>query len=67
MRRVFALIPIGDTAYDAQKIRLALRTRHIYLSFVMRNTKNGSGLGRWRWDVERTFAWMNSSVMSACG
>ena len=30
-------------------------------SFVlaMRNTKHGSGLGRWRWLVERTFAWLN--------
>jgi NAD(P)-dependent dehydrogenase (short-subunit alcohol dehydrogenase family) len=25
----------------------------------MRNTKHGSGLGRWRWVVERTFAWLN--------
>jgi hypothetical protein len=24
-----------------------------------RNTKHGSGLGRWRWVVERTFAWLN--------
>ena len=22
----------------------------------MRNTENGSGLGRWRWVIERTFA-----------
>jgi hypothetical protein len=25
----------------------------------MRNTENGSGLGRWRWVIERTFAWLN--------
>ena len=25
----------------------------------MRNTDHGSGLGRWRWVVERTFAWLN--------
>jgi hypothetical protein len=25
----------------------------------MRNTKHGSGLGRWRRVVERTFAWLN--------
>jgi transposase len=25
----------------------------------MRNTKHGSGLGRFRWVVERTFAWLN--------
>ena len=25
----------------------------------MRRTAHGSGLGRWRWVVERTFAWLN--------
>jgi transposase len=25
----------------------------------MRTTEHGSGLGRWRWVVERTFAWLN--------
>jgi transposase len=24
----------------------------------MRRTEHGSGLGRWRWVVERTFAWL---------
>jgi transposase len=26
---------------------------------VQRNTEHGSRLGRWRWVVERTFAWLN--------
>jgi transposase len=26
---------------------------------AMRNTEHGSGLGRWRWVVQRTFAWLN--------
>jgi transposase len=26
---------------------------------AMRRTAHGSGLGRWRWVVERTFAWLN--------
>src|SRR5438874_788552 len=26
---------------------------------AMRRTKHGSGLGRWRWVVERTFAWLH--------
>ena len=26
---------------------------------AMRNIEHGSGLGRWRWVVERTFAWLN--------
>ena len=24
-----------------------------------RNKQHGSGLGKWRWVVERTFAWLN--------
>lgn len=37
----------------------ALRARHIWPLLAMRNTEHGSGLGRWRWVVERTFAWLN--------
>ena len=29
------------------------------LFLAKRNTEHGSGLGRWRWVVERTFAWLN--------
>jgi transposase len=50
---------LGDRAYDAEKIRRALRARHISPLLAMRNTENGSGLGRWRWVIERTFAWLN--------
>jgi transposase len=50
---------LGDRAYDAEHIRRALRTRRILPLLAMRNTEHGSGLGRWRWVVERTFAWMN--------
>ena len=50
---------LGDRAYDAEYIRHALRTRQILPQLAMRNTKHGSGLGRWRWVVERTFAWLN--------
>src|SRR5215471_14748581 len=32
--------------------------RHILPLLAMRNTKHGSWLGRWRWVVERTFAWL---------
>ena len=39
---------LGDRAYDAESIRLALRTRQIVPRLAMRNTKHGSGLGRWR-------------------
>ena len=50
---------VGDRAYDAQCIRHALRVRHVLPLLAMRNTGHGSGLGRWRWVVERTFAWLN--------
>src|SRR6266851_3639996 len=49
----------GDRAYDAEVIRLGLRARHILPLLAVRGTKHGSGLGRWRWVVERTFAWLN--------
>ena len=50
---------LGDRAYDSEHIRRALRTRRILPLLAMRNTKHGSGLGIWRWVVERTFAWLN--------
>jgi transposase len=37
----------------------ALRARHILPLVAMRRTRHGSGLGQWRWVVERTFAWLN--------
>ena len=50
---------LGDRAYDAQKIRRRMRARRILPLLAMRNTRHGSGLGCWRWVVERTFAWLN--------
>jgi transposase len=50
---------LGDRAYDAEVIRHGLRTRHMLPLLAMRRAKHGSGLGQWRWVVERTFAWLN--------
>jgi transposase len=50
---------LGDRGYDAAAIRRGLRARHILPLLAMRRAKHGSGLGRWRWVVERTFAWLN--------
>ncbi len=50
---------LGDRTYDAEKIRRSIRARRILPLLAMRNTRHGSGLGRWRWVVERTFAWLN--------
>jgi transposase len=50
---------LGDRGYDAETIRQGLRSRHIVPLVAKRNTGHGSGLGRWHWVVERTFAWLN--------
>ena len=49
----------GDRAYDAASIRRGLWDRGIRPFLAERNTRHGSGLGQWRWVVERTFAWIN--------
>jgi transposase len=50
---------LGDRGYDAKAIRQGLLAFHIVPSLAERNTEHGSGLGGWRWVVERTFAWLN--------
>jgi transposase len=50
---------LGDRGYDAEVIRQGLRDRGIVPLLALRNTEHGSGLGRWRWVVERSFAWLN--------
>lgn len=50
---------LGDRGYDAEVIRQGLRDRGIVPLLAMRNTEHGRGLGRSRWVVERTFAWLN--------
>ena len=50
---------LGDHGYDAESIRQGLRDRGILPLLAMRNTEHGTGLGRWRRVVERTFAWLN--------
>src|ERR1035438_10338514 len=50
---------LGDRGYDAEAIRQGLRDRRIIPFLAKRNTEHGSGLGRWRWVEERTFAWLN--------
>jgi len=49
----------GDRAYDYPSRRLELRQRGIKAEIARRNTEHGSGLGRYRWVVERTFAWLH--------
>ena len=48
----------GDRAYDSQPHRNALRRRGIVPFLARRRTEHGSGLGVYRWVVERTIAWL---------
>jgi transposase len=50
----------GDTAYDAEPLRVLLRWLGITPVLGKRNRKHGSGLGKCRWFVERTIAWLHS-------
>jgi transposase len=49
----------ADRGYDHDKYRRELRRRGIVPEIARRKTDNGSGLGRARWVVERTFAWLH--------
>jgi len=49
----------ADRAYDHRPQRRALRERGIGAEIARRKTEHGSGLGRYRWVVERTFAWLH--------
>ena len=50
---------IADRGYDHDKFRRLLRQRGIEPVIARRQTEHGSGLGRYRWVVERTGAWLN--------
>jgi transposase len=48
----------ADRGYDSEANRLVLRWLGIEPFIAKRNTEHGSGLGRIRWVVERTNAWL---------
>ena len=50
----------ADRGYDHDKYRRELRARNITPEIARRLTEHGSGLGRARWVVERTFAWLHN-------
>ncbi len=50
---------LGDRGYDYDSYRLLLRQRGIKPVIARKQTGHGSGLGRFRWVVERTFAWLH--------
>jgi transposase len=49
----------GDKAYDSNAHRAWLRHRRIQPVLGRRRAPHGSGLGRYRWVVERTLAWLH--------
>jgi transposase len=50
----------GDRGYDHDKHRRLLRKRGVKPKIARRSTTHGSGLGKVRWVVERTFAWLHN-------
>ena len=50
---------VADRGYDHDKHRRLVRARGIKPVIARRTTEHGSGLGRVRWVVERTFAWLH--------
>jgi len=52
---------IGDRAYDSEPHRRCLRALGIEPSLAKRRTEHGSGLGVYRWVVERTLSWLHQN------
>jgi transposase len=50
---------LADRGYDHDAYRRRLRARGIRPQIARRGTEHGSGLGRERWVVERSFAWLH--------
>ena len=52
---------MGDRGFDDEDQRQELRDRGIDPELAKRRTPNGSGLGVYRWVVERTISWFHQS------
>ena len=50
---------LADRAYDSNPHRDMLLERKMRSLIARRNTKHGSGLGAFRWQVERTISWLH--------
>ena len=48
----------ADKAYDMPRCRQALRRRHIKVRIARKGLESSKRLGRHRWVVERTLAWL---------
>ncbi len=56
----------GDRGYDSEPHRDWLRRLGIEPLLAKRNTPHGSGLGIYRWVVERTLAWFHQFRRLRC-
>lgn len=51
---------LADRGYDFDKFRRELWKRGVKPVIARRGQEHGSGLGKQRWVVERTFAWLHN-------
>lgn len=49
----------ADKGYDSPRCRQALRRRHIRCRIARKGIHSSHRLGRHRWVIERTLAWLN--------
>jgi transposase len=49
----------ADKAYDNRRCRQALTQRHITIRIARKGIESSARLGRHRWVVERSFAWLD--------
>jgi transposase len=49
----------ADKAYDIPRCRRALSQRHIRVRIARKGVDSSAKLGRHRWVIERTLAWLN--------
>jgi transposase len=49
----------ADKAYDIPRCRQALTRRHIKIRIARKGIDSSQRLGRHRWVIERTLAWLN--------
>lgn len=52
---------LGDRGYDSEDHRRQLRKKGIIPVLAKRRTENGSGLGIYRWVVERSLSWLHQN------
>jgi len=60
-RRRRPVVAIADRAYDSSQHRRQLKRRGIGSLIARRGVEHGSGLGRFRWVVERTHSWLHQN------